>query len=49
MKHRNKLPREMVDKPLLEVFKLRLGGGSGQPDLVQDVPAHCRGVGLGHL
>jgi len=25
----------------------QVGQGSEQPDLVEDVPAHCRGVGLG--
>ena len=25
------------------------GWGSEQPDLVEDVPAHCRGVGLDDL
>ena len=27
-------------------LKLNEGQGSEQPDLVEDVPAHCRGVGL---
>jgi len=27
----------------------QVGRGSEQPDLVEDVPAHCRGVGLDDL
>ena len=27
----------------------RVGRGSEQPGLAEDVPAHCRGVGLGGL
>jgi len=27
----------------------QVGRGSQQPDLVKDVPAHCRGVGLDDL
>jgi len=27
----------------------RVGPGSEQPDLAEDVPAHCRGVGLDDL
>jgi len=27
----------------------QVGRGSKQPGLVEDVPAHCRGVGLGDL
>jgi len=27
----------------------QVGWGSEQPDLIQDVPAHCRGVGLDDL
>jgi len=34
----NRLPREAVDGPFLEVFKTRLDG-------VEDVPAHGSGVG----
>jgi len=37
------LPRELVDAPSLETFKVR---GSKQPDLVEDIPAHCICVGL---
>jgi len=38
VKHWNRLPREAVAAPSLEVLKAR------QPGLVQDVPAHGRGV-----
>lgn len=27
----------------------QVGRGSEQPDLVEGVPAHCRGIGLGDL
>ena len=44
----NRLPREVVDAPSLEVFKV--GGGPGQPGLVLNVeiggPACCNGVGV---
>jgi len=30
-------------------FQSQVEQGSEQPDLVEDVPAHCRGVGLGDL
>jgi len=43
----NRLPREVVDAPSLEVFKARLGGALGPtPGLVLNVeigsPAHSR-------
>ena len=41
VKHWNRLPRELVDVPLLGMFKGQVGWGSEQPDLVQVVPAHC--------
>jgi len=37
-----------VEAPSLERFKARLDGAE-QPDLVEDVPAHGRGVGLDDL
>ena len=46
MKHWNRLPREVVDVPSIEVFKGQVGQGSEQPDLLKDVPAHCRGDAL---
>jgi len=49
VKHWNRLPREAVEAPSLENVEGRVGWGSEQPDLVVDVPAHCRGVGLDDL
>jgi len=43
VKHWHRLPREAVAAPSLEVFKARWS--SKQPGLVEDVPAHGRGVG----
>jgi len=37
------LPREVVDAPSLETFQVM------QPDLVEDVSAYCRRVGLGDI
>jgi len=45
--HWNRLPKEVVDAPSLEMLKVRLDGE--QPGLVEDVPAHCRGIGLDDL
>jgi len=46
VRHWNRLPREAVGAPSLELFSLDLG----QPDLVvKDVPVHGSGVGLGDL
>lgn len=36
------LPREVVDAPYLEIF--RIGQDSEPPDLIEGVPAHCRGL-----
>lgn len=49
VKHRHRLPREVVGVPSLEIFKAKLEGGSEQPDAAEGVPAHCRGVGLDGL
>jgi len=45
VRHWHRLPREVVGAPSLETVKGRLE----QPDLVEDVPVHCRGVGLDGL
>jgi len=46
VKHWHRLPREVVDAPPLETLEVRLHESSEPPDLVEDVTAHCRGVGL---
>jgi len=43
VRHQTRLPREAVAAPSLAMFKARLG--LEQPDLVEDVPAHGRGLG----
>ena len=35
--------------PITGNIQGQAGRGSEQPDLVEDVPAHCRGVGLDDL
>ncbi|PKU41182.1 hypothetical protein llap_8511 [Limosa lapponica baueri] len=49
MKHWPKLPREVVDAPSLGNSQGQVGWGSEQPDLVEDVPAYCKGIGLDNL
>lgn len=50
VRHWNRLPGEIIDAPSLETFKVRFGQVcSEQPDLLEDGPAHFRGVGLGDL
>ena len=44
MRRWNTLPREAVDAPSLETFKVRLDGALSN-SLVKDVTAHGRGVG----
>jgi len=47
VKRWHRLPREAVETPFLETFKSRLDGALS--NLVEDVPAHCRGGGLDGL
>jgi len=35
--------------PMPGIFQGQAGKGSEQPDPVEDVPAHCKGVGLDGL
>lgn len=45
-----KLPKEVVDVPFWEMFKVRLDGAlSNLVYLVADVPVHCRRVRLDSL
>ena len=36
-------PREVMDAPFLEMFKARLDGDEGQPDVVVDKPCSWHG------
>lgn len=50
VKHWKRLPRGTVDGPFLEIGKVSLDWGSEQPLMslltaVEDVSAHCKGVG----
>lgn len=42
------LPTEVVDVPFLEI-QSEVGWGFKQPYVVEDVPGHCRGIGLEDL
>jgi len=46
VKHWNRLPREVVRCPIPGNIQGQVGQDSEQPGLVEDVPAHCRRVGL---
>lgn len=48
VKHRKKLPREIVDALSLETFRVRLMGLCA-PHGAVGVTAYCRGVGSGSL
>ena len=47
VEHGHRLPREVVEIPFLEIFKARLDWALS--NLVENVPAHCRGIGLDGL
>ena len=42
VKHWHRLPREGGRCPIPGNIQGQVGWGSEQPDLVEDVPAHCR-------
>jgi len=46
VKHWHRLPREMADA---HPWKHSRSGWMGQPGLVEDIPAYCRGLGLDGL
>lgn len=46
VRHRNRLPTEVVDVASLKTFKLRLNNGSAQCNLLEDVPSPYRGLDL---
>ena len=46
VRHWHRLPRESVGAPSVEVFKARMKGGLGQPDLEGGVPASDEGYGM---
>jgi len=47
VRHWNRLPREFLDAPSLEVFKASLDGALVLPDLVGGNPAYDRAIGTG--
>jgi len=47
VKHWNRLPREVVEAPSLEILKARLDSTSS--NLVANIPAHCRRLGRDDL
>lgn len=46
VKHSQRLPREVVEAPSLETFRVRLDGALTSLTLDEDVPAQYRGFGL---
>jgi len=46
VKHWHRLPREVGRCPIPRNIQHEVGQRSEQPDLVVDVPAHCRRFGL---
>jgi len=49
VKQWNRLPRDVIDAPSLKTSQSPVGWGFEQFDLLEDVPAHCTGFGLGDL
>lgn len=47
MRKWNGLPREVVDAPLLETVQGQVRWDFEQPDLLEYIPAHCKGAGTG--
>jgi len=49
VKHWHRLPREVVEAPSLETFKVRLDRSLSNLVCLKNVPAHCEGAGLDDL